>query len=292
MFDQLVESSNAKKETIILGLSLMSLIALTTIVLFTVAISAVLIWSTFSFDLSFGDDSLELTTLVAPVPVPEPEPPKPEPEPDKPKQQVQDTEDKPQVATRTDNIQRIDESPTKPPDKAATERTDFKARPNAPFVISNKNEDPVNTGGPVGPTRNVGPTGPVTRPTPQKVEKEEEDEPPPKPTPKPTPKPEPTPTPVPKPKGPISGGVVNGKAVNLVKPTYPPQAKAVNASGAVNVQVVIDEGGRVISATAVSGHPLLRAAAVAAARASKFSPTMLSGQPVQVSGVIVYQFNP
>lgn len=90
----------------------------------------------------------------------------------------------------------------------------------------------------------------------------------------------------------ISGGVVNGKATNLVQPTYPPAARAVRASGAVNVQVTIDESGNVIAASAVSGHPLLRASAVQAARASKFSPTLLSGKPVKVSGVIVYNFTP
>ncbi len=98
-----------------------------------------------------------------------------------------------------------------------------------------------------------------------------------------------TPKPVPKT---ISGGVLNGKATNLVKPEYPPAARAVRASGAVNVQVLIDESGNVISASAVSGHPLLRSSAVNAARSSKFSPTMLSGQPVKVSGVIVYNFVP
>jgi TonB family protein len=96
-----------------------------------------------------------------------------------------------------------------------------------------------------------------------------------------------TPPPVPKT---VSGGVLNGKAVTLVKPPYPPAARAVKASGAVNVQVTIDEEGNVISASAVSGHPLLRAASVSAAQASKFSPTVLSGQRVKVTGVIVYNF--
>lgn len=90
----------------------------------------------------------------------------------------------------------------------------------------------------------------------------------------------------------ISGGVVNGKAINLVKPPYPAAARAVRASGAVNVQVTIDEKGSVISAVAVSGHPLLRAAAVEAARASTFSPTLLMGVPVKVEGVLVYNFQP
>jgi len=90
----------------------------------------------------------------------------------------------------------------------------------------------------------------------------------------------------------ISGGVLNGKATSLPKPPYPPAARAVRASGAVTVQVLIDESGSVVSATAVSGHPLLRAAAVQAARGARFSPTQLSGQPVKVSGVITYNFVP
>lgn len=88
----------------------------------------------------------------------------------------------------------------------------------------------------------------------------------------------------------LSGGVLNGKAIMLPKPSYPPAARAVGASGAVSVQVLIDEDGNVVSATAVSGHPLLRAAAVEAARGAKFSPTRLQGIPVKVAGVITYNF--
>ncbi|HEY0462443.1 MAG TPA: TonB family protein, partial [Pyrinomonadaceae bacterium] len=96
-----------------------------------------------------------------------------------------------------------------------------------------------------------------------------------------------SPTPVPKT---VSTGVINGRAVELVKPSYPAAARSVRASGAVNVQVTIDEKGNVIAAQALSGHPLLRASAVAAAQNSTFVPTMLSGQPVKVTGVIVYNF--
>ncbi len=88
----------------------------------------------------------------------------------------------------------------------------------------------------------------------------------------------------------ISGGVVNGKAVNLPAPAYPPAGKAVKASGTVNVQVTIDESGKVISASAISGHALLRANAEAAARQAKFSPTLFSGQAVKTTGIIVYNF--
>jgi TonB family protein len=87
-----------------------------------------------------------------------------------------------------------------------------------------------------------------------------------------------------------SGGVLNGKAITLGKPTYPAMAKAVKASGQVQVRVVIDETGVVIRAEAISGHPLLVAAAVKAASESVFSPTTLGGQPVKVSGIIIYNF--
>ncbi|MEO8073040.1 MAG: TonB family protein [Acidobacteriota bacterium] len=90
----------------------------------------------------------------------------------------------------------------------------------------------------------------------------------------------------------ISGGVLNGKAQNLPAPEFPAAAKAVNASGTVNVQVTIDEDGNVTSANAISGHPLLRSAAVDAARQAKFTPTQLSGQAVKVTGVIIYNFTP
>ncbi|HEX8147138.1 MAG TPA: energy transducer TonB [Pyrinomonadaceae bacterium] len=90
----------------------------------------------------------------------------------------------------------------------------------------------------------------------------------------------------------VSGGVLNGKAVSKPQPAYPPIAKAAGASGTVTVRILVDEEGNVVSAAAVSGHPLLQQAAVAAARQAKFSPTLLSGQPVKVTGVVTYNFVP
>ena len=90
----------------------------------------------------------------------------------------------------------------------------------------------------------------------------------------------------------ISGGVLNGKASSLPAPEYPAAARAVKASGAVNIQVTINEQGDIVSASAVSGHPLLRQAAEEAARKAKFAPTFLQGVPVSVTGVIVYNFVP
>jgi len=88
----------------------------------------------------------------------------------------------------------------------------------------------------------------------------------------------------------VSGGVLNGKALSLAKPSYPAEAREAKAGGGVNVQVTIDEQGNVVSAKAVSGHASLRAVSEEAARASKFTPTLLEGVPVKVRGVIVYNF--
>lgn len=86
---------------------------------------------------------------------------------------------------------------------------------------------------------------------------------------------------------PISGGVLNGKAITLPKPMYP---AGVEANGTVTVEVTIDEYGNVASARAVSGPPQLRQAAVDAAFQARFSPTFLMGEPVKVRGVITYNF--
>ena len=88
----------------------------------------------------------------------------------------------------------------------------------------------------------------------------------------------------------VEGGVLDNKATSKPEPTYPALSQAARVSGVVKVRVTVDETGRVVSAAAVSGHPLLRPAAVAAAKQAKFSPTMLSGKPVKVSGVLTYNF--
>ncbi|HYE64357.1 MAG TPA: TonB family protein, partial [Pyrinomonadaceae bacterium] len=178
----------------------------------------------------------------------------------------------PEVAQRTELVARVD-MPVAPKEVSAV-ASKVPPVPPGGAVLGTRNVDPVNTGGPIGPVGTGGVpggtgTGPAVRPV-------VADEPPP---------PEP-----PKPRAPISGGVLNGKAISLPKPPYPTIAKAARASGTVTVQVTIDENGNVISARAVSGHPLLQAAAVQAARQAKFSPTKLSGQPVKVTGVITYNF--
>ena len=89
---------------------------------------------------------------------------------------------------------------------------------------------------------------------------------------------------------PLSGGVLNGKALSLPMPVYPDVARRMQVTGVVQVDVVVDENGKVISAHAVSGPTSLREVAVQAALRARFSPTKLSGQGVKVSGQINYNF--
>jgi TonB family protein len=89
---------------------------------------------------------------------------------------------------------------------------------------------------------------------------------------------------------PVSGGVLNGKAISLPAPVYPEFARRMRTSGLVEVEVVVDETGKVISAHALAGPASLRDVAVQAALKARFSPTKLSGQPVKITGRINYNF--
>jgi protein TonB len=277
MLDQLVESKNNSAENTRRSEFLL--------VVFVLIVSGLLggwTYSLFAKDYGMGAGDLDISSLVAPVALPEDAPPPP-PEPDKQPEKT-NTSSKMTVIEKVATI----EQTTQPQkdllgkkDVIGIKKSESKWVEEGSSNNFNRNNVRENENPPEGikPGGGGGGGGEFDD---VKVKKEE----PKKEEPK---KEEPTPKPPPKV---VSGGVVNGKATSLVKPPYPPAARAVNASGAVNVQVTIDENGNVISASAVSGHPLLRAAAVQAARSSKFSPTKLSGQPVKVTGVIVYNFQP
>jgi len=279
MLDQLVESSSHRKETARRGGFMLS----TMLIVCSVFLSG-LLWSLFAKDLKMGEDSLEISTLVAPVQMPEDAPRPPEPA-----AKIEKQEQSQEVAetTRQANIMRIDEQQNAPDIISVTPNIQ-KSRPNGNFKISEGLELEAqgfnsatrggenNVGGGIGLAES-------SQPMPSEKPKIKETPPPP-PLTKEIPKP-----PVNTKK---SLGVINGKATNLVKPTYSLAALAVRAAGEVNVQVTIDEKGNVISANAVSGHVLLRPSAETAARASKFNPTLLSLQPVKVTGLIVYKFAP
>jgi protein TonB len=90
----------------------------------------------------------------------------------------------------------------------------------------------------------------------------------------------------------VSEGVLQGRAITRVNPDYPPNARKMNATGTVEVEVTISEKGLVVEATAISGHFALRSAAVEAARKWVFNPAIFSGAPVKIKGVLTFTFGP
>jgi TonB family protein len=107
------------------------------------------------------------------------------------------------------------------------------------------------------------------------------------PTPAATPRTSPSVSPTSRP---VNAGVLNGRAVNLPKPAYPPIARQMRASGQVAVMVSVDEGGNVTAAKATSGNTLLRAPAEAAARQSRFNPIIVGDRAVKAMGIVLYNF--
>jgi len=260
MFDNLVESGSHKQDLSRKGSFLLGTVAIYAVIGISLLVAGILYAPAY-----LDAQDLEFTTLVAPVPVPQQQN---EPE----KQQEAKPQNKDQnVDVRKELIADVSESRVAPKEISAKASDIPPVRRGVTTVLGNESSNaavPINAGPGTGSGLGTGPT---------KVNIE--GEPPPPPPPQPTP-----------PRAPISGGVLNGKAISLPKPAYPPIARQAHASGTVVVQVTIDENGSVISAHAVSGHPLLQAVAVAAARGARFSPTKLSGQPVKVTGVITYNF--
>lgn len=88
----------------------------------------------------------------------------------------------------------------------------------------------------------------------------------------------------------IKGGVLNGRALSLVRPEYPSLARSRRLTGSASVEILIDELGKVVQAGVVSGFIDFHENSRDAACSSIFSPTILDGKPVKVSGVITYNF--
>ena len=257
MFENLVESGSHSEDLKRKGSFLLGFMALY-VVLIIAGLIAGILWAPAYID----QQTLELTALIAPVPVQQQQEQKQEAKPEK-------VDVSKNVDVRRELIADVSRADLVPKEVSAKASDVPPVRKGVVTMLGSGNSNAI---APVAPGAGTGSiiSGPA------KVDVADA---PPPPPPKPTP-----------PKAPISGGVLNGKAVRLVQPPYPAIARSARAAGQVRVQIVIDENGNVISATPVSGHPLLQGAAVSAARSSKFTPTKLSGMPVKVSGVIIYNF--
>ena len=261
MFNNLIESTSHAQEFKRRGSFLLFTTA-TYVVLFV--ITGVVSIYAYDAHLETQNTELELLTFV-PVPPPEAAPPVR----DDPIHPASPSDRPPAQPTRTDMISSTAD-PTRVPPTAGTVASDVPAWRHG-AVLGLTNVDPPSPAGSTsGVTRGTGNTPVVNIP----------DDPPPAPDPAPV---------VPKILK-VSRGVLEGKAVFLPRPNYPAMARQIRLQGTVVVQVLIDEQGKVVSAKAVSGHPILVPGAQQAAMQARFLPTKLGDQPVKVSGVITYNY--
>ena len=252
MFDKLVESTNEKKQ------GRAGRIFFLTALVYAMLLSGAAVTTILGLNPALAD-ALSVKALVAPPPPPGPPIPQPT--------RAQLTE-APTTAPAT-------VVPKDPPEVANLETIQKFAKLPPKVVLAGLRNCPGCVAGGSPDASIVGGVG------------EAPPEPPPAVKAKPTPEPAPEPTPARIVKvSEISPGLV----LRRVSPQYPPLAKAARIQGAVHVQVLISEEGRVMSDQTVSGHPMLRAAAEDAARQWVFKPTTLNGVPVKVQGILTFNF--
>lgn len=262
MFNNLIESSSHRKEYKRRG----SFFLLTT---GTYAILLLIsgVASIYAYDARLEDQVYQEVVTMLPVPEPEPAPARAPNTPDRPRAVEND-----RSAVPERQIAMLGVRPEIIPPEVSAKPNKALPLPDGPVRITNRDWDPpMSSGG------NKGPGGDGTRIVPPASVVLDID-PPPQPPP-----PANKVARVPK-------EVLRSKAISLPKPIYPILAKQIRLQGTVNVQVLIDETGRVISAQPLEGPPLLIHEAKKAALQARFSPTMLGDQPVKVSGVITYNF--
>lgn len=264
MFDRLIESDSTGADF----KPRRRYFVVSTVIIGLLFISAVVV-SLYATDIGLGNDSFELSAIVAPV-----QPPADAPEPPRPDKQrnlaAAQTSDRP---TRVIKQAPIDEPPTTIP-PVSTIPNKYLSIPPGLYQLGPSDTTRPPAFAPTGDAPTSSSSEEPVKPA-RSLETANRRDPDPEP---------------PRPAHRRSIGVANGYAVSLPKPTYPPVAIATNTQGKVDVQIMINESGDVVSAKAVDGPALLRQVAEQAALKAKFKPTYLSNTPIKVTGVIVYNF--
>ncbi|MBA2706161.1 MAG: TonB family protein [Blastocatellia bacterium] len=263
MFTNLIESSSHAHDFKRRG-SFFLFTTVTYLLLFAIAGVA----SIYAYDARLEDQNLEEIVMLSPFDLPAPQavhnavPPRA-------------NDNNSNLSVRENPMASVNHPEIPPATISAKPNTNPPVPEHGPWVVGSGNSDPASISGPgnvgngVGPATGAGQVPAIEVGTPPAL-----------------------PPVVEKPKPQIihKTRLLNGEALSLPKPSYPMIARQLHIQGAVNVQVVINETGKVISAKAVSGSPALVTAAQQAALQARFSPTMLGEQPVKVSGIITYNF--
>lgn len=89
----------------------------------------------------------------------------------------------------------------------------------------------------------------------------------------------------------VSGGVIEGLLLYETTPTYPSIARTAGISGTVALAATISRSGSIENLRVVSGHPMLRQAALDAVKSWRYRPYLLNNQPVEVETTITIVFS-
>ncbi|MCA1817421.1 MAG: TonB family protein [Acidobacteria bacterium] len=268
MFHNLIESGSHRKELKRRGRFLLGTLATYALLVTLAGVASVT-----AYTANLGSQNFEVTMLppwTLPQPAARPQP--------------ADSHPAPHGGARNELPERTDaytdlHTVTNSPPPISTQQTHVIPMPRGEFILGDRNSAPV--GGGVNDLGN-NPVGRATAPVVVGVPANEvEDLPPPRQRA----------TPQPTPQKPLAlSTIIASKVISKPVPPYPPIAKATHTQGTVTVEILVDEQGRVVSATATAGPAMLREAARQAALEARFTPTRLNGEPVKVSGVISYNF--
>jgi periplasmic protein TonB len=88
----------------------------------------------------------------------------------------------------------------------------------------------------------------------------------------------------------VSSGVSEGLLISRTNPTYPVIARSAHVSGTVILAATISIQGRIENLRVLSGHPMLRQAAIDAVKTWRYRPYQLNNQPVEVETTININF--
>lgn len=84
--------------------------------------------------------------------------------------------------------------------------------------------------------------------------------------------------------------VLRGNAIERPNPVYPSEAKQQAIEGDVIVRIIVDKDGKVARAKIVSGPMVFHDSVIKAAKAWRFNPSLLNGEPVRVVGDLTFRF--
>ncbi len=90
---------------------------------------------------------------------------------------------------------------------------------------------------------------------------------------------------------PLAVGSLLEYATKRVNPVYPTAARSIRITGIVRVDVLIDEGGKVVEVQNTNGPSMLQRAALDVIKKWQFKPFTRDGQPVKAAGFVSFNFS-